>query len=84
MRPPQLAASFIILEPQARCRLLALNGQSDRARVCRVFAGDGVSAFDPKRTLCSQGTLGLAQLLMWGSSCKTTFSNELWISIWPL
>ena len=43
-----------------------------------------LSAYDPKRTLCSQGTLGLAQLLMCGSSCKTTFSNEVWISIWPL
>src|SRR5512132_1258846 len=43
-----------------------------------------MSANDPKRTLCSQGTLGCAQLLMCGSSCRTTFSNELWISIWPL
>jgi hypothetical protein len=26
----------------------------------------------------------IAQRLMCGSSCKTTFSNELWTSIWPL
>jgi hypothetical protein len=32
---------------------------------------------------CSPMTPKLIQL-MWGSSCKTTFSNELWISIRPL
>jgi hypothetical protein len=26
----------------------------------------------------------IAHLWMCGSSCKTTFSNELWISRWPL
>jgi hypothetical protein len=52
------------------------------ANVKKVLANSEPSTHDPKRTLCS--TLGLAQLLMCGSSCKTTFSNELWISMRPL
>ena len=40
-----------------------------------------MSAFDPKRTLCSEALLDYGLLLMWGSSCRTTFSNERWISI---
>jgi hypothetical protein len=68
----------------AELPLVGASHNLDPRSVHQVCDGDGVSAFDPKRTLCSQGTLGLAQLLMWGSSCKTTFSNELWISIWPL
>ena len=39
-----------------------------------------MSADDPERL----STLAYAQLLMCGSSCKTTFSNELWISMRPL
>ena len=56
----------------------AFGGKADMAIALHM------SAYDPKRTLCSYGTLGLAQLLICGSSCKTTFSNEVWISIWPL
>jgi hypothetical protein len=41
MRPPQLAASFIILKPQARCRL------SDRENSTQ----DAVSTLGHKRTL---------------------------------
>ena len=36
-----------------------------------------------KADIMQLSTLGPAQLLMCGSSCRTTFSNERWISIWP-
>jgi|SoiMethySBSTD1v2_1073268.scaffolds.fasta_scaffold467507_2 hypothetical protein len=38
----------------------------------------------PKADIMQLSTLGYAQLLICGSSCRTTFSNELWISILPL
>jgi hypothetical protein len=31
-----------------------------------------------------RNSVKIAHLWMCGSSCKTTFSNELWISRWPL
>ena len=52
--PPPAAAPFFKLD--IRCRLLALSGQSDRARVCPlsdqsgqrwILARNGLSAFDP-------------------------------------
>src|SRR4029079_14192648 len=60
-RPPQLAASFIILKPPARCRLLAQSGQSDSACVCPLLDNSG-----QRRTLARDGLsapLALAHLL---------------------
>ena len=50
---------------------------------------DSLKALDPNRPIreadiMQLSTLCCAQLLMCGSSCKTTFSNELWISMRPL
>jgi len=63
------------------CLLLSLNGQFDRARVCplsdysgqsRILARDGLSAFDPKRTLglsTQYGLNGLKRPRYFGLTC---------------
>ena len=59
-------------------RLPHLLGVKRRSKFAAVMSANDQSGHVQLSTRCC------AQLLMCGSSCRTTFSNERWISIWPL
>ena len=52
--------------------------------VKRTLRGRGRKVFLTQSGHLQLSILGYVQLLMCGSSCRTRFSNEGWISIWPL
>jgi hypothetical protein len=65
------------VRPAAGPRVARQSSRHDRALTTRIEPAGNQHGRRRK-------SVKTAHLLMCGSSCKTTFSNELWISRWPL